>query len=177
MRELHRPSTTQADKSLTPAPGITNTTLPAASPPGLVTPSLTKGEPLMSLDAEAVAGRVRESSRLGRLEDLFSGWSPSGIAWPSHMLYRLWFRYRTGHPLTMIVTRASVTTRIPEYPAFVTAPCLQIRRGRAEPSNDAKSQVVASRLSVSTRHVPSAGAGLIAVLIFRHSALPTAKMV
>jgi hypothetical protein len=99
MRELHRPSTTQADKSLTPAPGITNKTLPARFAAWITNAVTYKGEPLMSLDAEAVAGRVRESSRLGRLEDLFSGWSPSGIAWPSQMLYRLSLRCTTGHHL------------------------------------------------------------------------------
>ena len=60
MRELHRPSTTQADKSLTPAPGITTKTLPARFAAWITNAVTYKGEPLMSLDAEAVAGRVRE---------------------------------------------------------------------------------------------------------------------
>jgi hypothetical protein len=176
MRELHRPSTTQADKSLTPAPGITNKTLPAASPPGLLTPSLTKASHLCHSTPKLSPGGCANHLGWGGLKISFRLESfRHSLAKPDAVPPVAQMHDRT--PLTLIVTRASVTTRIPEYPAFVTAPCLQIRRGRAEPSNDAKSQVVASRLSVSTRHVPSAGAGLIAVLIFRHSALPTAKMV
>jgi hypothetical protein len=61
-------------------------------------------------------------------------------------------------------------------PVSMTTLYLQILRGDVEPLGDAKAQVVASGLSGFTQHVPSAGADLVAVLIFGQSAFH-AKMV